>query len=399
MSTESSRSPDDPNGQSPARRRRARRMLTQLRADEREEFLEGLGQRVTPGFDLFLWAAAAGLLIGLGYRFDQPALLIAGALLAPRMSPVAGLSLAAVSGSTRFFLRLTAALALAMALACAVAGVVGGLGIPVNANLLLAFGHIKLNLVDFALLLVGAVVIAVSMARRGEISPLGSAAVAYEVLLPLGAFGVGIARGQTELIEGGLLTFGMHLTWAVAVGLAALALLGFRPLTGSGHSLAAAIGLMGLVGVLGAYGLGASVLAVMPTPTPTPTATPTITPTPTATATRTATPTPTATPTATPTFTPTATPTATPPRGIVIRTGGRGAILREIPSPGGASVGFLAEGDTVEVIGGPEQVGVQIWWEVRAVSGGQVTTGWLLGDLLGTITPTPSPTFTPSPAP
>jgi hypothetical protein len=392
MTSDQSRFPGDPDQQSPARRRRAKRMLTQLRADEREEFLEGLGHRVTPGLDLFLWAAAAGLLIGLGYRFDQPALLIGGALLAPRMSPIAGLSLAAVSGSSRFFLRLTAALALSMAIACAVSGAVGGLGIPANADLLLAFAHIKLNLVDFALLLVGAVTIAVSMARRGDISPLGSVAVAYEVLLPLGAFGVGLARGMPELIEGGLLTFGMHLTWAVAVGLAALALQGFRPLTGSGHSLAAAIGLMGLIGVLGAYGLGASVLAVMPTPTPTPTATPTITPTATATATRTATPTATATATATPTFTPTATPTATPPKGIVVRTGGRGAILRATPSPGGASIGFLAEGDSLEVIGGPVRVDSQTWWEVRAISGGQVKTGWLLGDLLATITPTPSPT-------
>lgn len=367
-------------------------MLTQLRADEREEFLEGLGHEVTPGLDLFFWAIAAGVLIGLGYRFDQPALLIAGALLAPRMSPIAGLSLAAVSGSMRFFLRLAAALVLALALACALSGVVGGMGIPADTSSLLAAGHVKLNLVDFALLLVGAVAIATSMARKGEISPLGSAAVAYEVLLPLGALGVGLIRGQAELIEGGLLTFGLHLTWAVAVGLAALALQGFRPLTGSGHSLAAAIGLMGVVGVLGALGLGASVLAAVPTPTPTPSPTPTITPTPTATATSTITPTHTSTSTITPTRTATATATPTPPRAVVIRTGGRGAILRQIPSPGGASVGFLSEGDPLEVIGGPEQVGAQIWWEVRATSGGQVTTGWLLGDLLGTLTPTISPT-------
>jgi hypothetical protein len=397
MTIDSNPSPGEPDQRPPARRRRAKRMLTQLRADEREEFLEGLGQRVTPGLDLFLWAAAAGLLIGLGYRFDQATLLIGGALLAPRMSPIAGLSLAAVSGSTRFFLRLAAAVALAMVLACVVSGAVGGLGIPADAGLLLAFGHIKLNLVDFALLLVGSVVIAVSMARGGEISPLGSVAVAYEVLLPLGAFGVGLARGEPELIEGGLLTFGMHLTWAVAVGLAALAILGFRPLTGNGHSLAAAIALMGLVGIVGAYGLGASVLAVVPTPTPTATPTPTITPTPTATATSTATPTPTSTPTATPTSTPTATPTATPPRAIVVRTGGRGAILRKVPSPGGASVGFLAEGDSLEVIGGPEQVGSQSWWMVRVTRGGEVTTGWLLGDLLATITPTPSPTSASTP--
>ena len=391
MNIDSNESVGDPEIQSRARRRRASRMLTQLRADEREEFLEGLGHDVTPNIGLFLWAIAAGLLIGLGYRFDQPALLVGGALLAPRMSTIAGLSLAAVSGSLRFFLRLMAALALALALAGALAGAVGGLGVPAEGSSLLVFGHIKLNLVDFGLLLVGAVTIATSMARRSEISALGSAAVSYEVLLPLGAMAVGLVRGQPELIEGGLLTFGMHLTWAVAVGLATLALQGFRPLTGSGHSLAAAIGLMGLVGILGAYGLGASVLAAVPTPTPTPTLTPTTTPTSTATATRTITPTATGTATITPTFTPTATATSTPPLAVVVRTGGRGAILRQVPSPGGASVGFLAEGDPLEILGGPEEVDSQIWWQVRATSDGQIITGWLLGDLVSTITPTPTP--------
>jgi hypothetical protein len=69
--------------------------------------------------------------------------------------------------------------------------------------------------------------------------------------------------------------------------------------------------------------------------------------------------------------------------------------LRQTPSPGGASAGFLAEGDSLEVIGGPELVAGQTWWEVRAASGGQLTTGWLLGDLMATITPTPTSSSTP----
>ena len=58
----------------------------------------------------------------MGYRYDQRALLIAGALVAPRLGPVVGLSLAAVSGSLRFFLRMLVALALGVLLVAVAAG-------------------------------------------------------------------------------------------------------------------------------------------------------------------------------------------------------------------------------------------------------------------------------------
>ena len=77
MSTQSSEPFDPLDRHSAARRRRARRMLTQLRADEREAFLEGLAQLVTPDVSFFLRALAAGLLIGFGFRLDQRALLVA----------------------------------------------------------------------------------------------------------------------------------------------------------------------------------------------------------------------------------------------------------------------------------------------------------------------------------
>ena len=94
----------DPDYLSRARRRRTRRMLTQLQADEREVFLEWLAHQTSPTVAFFIYALLAGLFIGVGFRFDQRALLIAGALLAPSMGPVAGMALAAVSGSLRFFI-------------------------------------------------------------------------------------------------------------------------------------------------------------------------------------------------------------------------------------------------------------------------------------------------------
>lgn len=384
----------DPDRLSRARRRRAQRMLTQLQADEREAYLESLAHSVSPGIELYLYALLAAVLIGLGLRFDQWALLLAGALLAPRMAPVAGLSLAAISGSPRFFLRLVLSVLVAATLLLGVAGAIGGAAIPEGTSSVLAAAHANLNLVDFALLLAGSAWLARSLARghgdRDGPQPgaLPSVAVAYEVLLPFAAAGVGLFSGSRELWQEALLTGALHLTWAVVAGVATLTILGFRPLTGSGHSLAAAIALMAVVGLLSAIGLGASVLAAVPTPTPTPT--PTLTPTATATATATATPTRTATATLTPTATPTRTATATPtpPVGVVVRTGGLGAMLRAVPSTAGTPVGLLQEGDQVSILAGPQVVGGGVWWQVQTADG---KVGWLLGSLLATATPQPSP--------
>ena len=68
----------------------AGRMLTQMRADEREVYLEDLAHQVSPGIDMYLFAALAGLLIGVGFRFDQLALLIAAVLAAPPHRPGGG---------------------------------------------------------------------------------------------------------------------------------------------------------------------------------------------------------------------------------------------------------------------------------------------------------------------
>ncbi|MBN2556814.1 MAG: hypothetical protein JXA97_12810 [Anaerolineales bacterium] len=378
-----------------ARRRRARRMLTQLRADEREAYLEDLAHIVSPSIELYLLALISGALIGLGFRFDQLVLLVSGALLAPRMATLTGLSLASVSGSPRFFGRTIIATLISLTLTAVSAGLSGGMGIGADAGLMLTAGYTSVNLLDFIMLLSGAVLMAVILVREERISPLASTAAAYEILLPLSAAAIGVVTGNADLITGGLLTFGIHTTWAIVAGMIALALLGFRPLTGGSHSIAAAIGLMGLIGVLSAAGLGASVMASLPTPTPTPTFTPKPTATGTITPTPTVTPTPTITPTATATRTPTASPTPIPPPGVVYGTGGIGAIVRDAPDSTGAPVGYLAEGTPLELLSGPTQFGDAAWWFVRfSNDAGDLVEGWLRSDLLATPTATPTATFT-----
>jgi hypothetical protein len=392
MSTQTTESVQDPEHLSRARRRRVQRMLTQLRADEREAFLEELAHAVSPSIDLYLFAALAGLAIGLGFRFEQRALLVGGALLAPRMTPVAGLALAAVSGSARFFLRILISLGVAAALLAVTAGLSGGVGAGPDSTSILAAGHTKINLVDFALLLIGSVVLAATLARGSRVARLPSVAVGYELLMPLGAASVGIGRGEPGLWQGALLTFALHLTWAVVAGLATLAVLGFRPLVGSGHSLTVAIGLMGLIGLLSALGLGASVLAAAPTPTPAPTATPTGTPTPTGTITPTPTRTPTPTVSPTPTNTATATPTPPPPQAVIFGSGIAGVFLRDAPN--GLPIGGLLEGTQLDLLSGPAQIDGQSWWQVRTPDG---QVGWVLSGYVATVTPTPSATASPTP--
>ncbi len=390
MTNQSSEAYDPLEQHSAARRRRARRMLTQLRADEREAFLEGLAQLVSPGLTFFLLALLAGILIGLGFRFDQRALLVAGALVAPTLGPLMGLALSAVSGAVRFFLRMLAAALIALLLLAVAAGASGAIGAGSSPISLLALGHTHLNLVDFALIMIAAGFMAAALAREERLSELASTAIAYEVALPLGAAAIGLLRAEPDLWQGALLTFGLHLAWTLVVAVAVLAAHGFRPLTGASGSLAAAFALMGLVAVVSAAGLGASVLAALPTPTATATPTATITPTPTASATPTATATPTITPTPTATSTPTQTSTPTPMPAVVARTGGTGAVVRATPDPLAAHVGFVADGAEMLVLEGPIEINGALWWHVRYTTVFEETLeGWLQGNYLETATPAP----------
>ncbi len=377
---------EDPESLPRARRRRAGRMLTQMRADERESYLEDLAHQVSPGIDLYLFAALAGLLIGVGFRFDQLALLIAAVLIAPRLGPVVGMALAAVSGSLRYFGRQLGALLLASFLVALVVALVGGTGDRVTASILAA-GYAKLSVVDFGLLIVGASLMSISLVRSGSVEPMASAAVAYELMLPAASIGYGLATGQPSVWQGALMTYVLHLSWAVVAGALVLVLFGFRPLTGSGYSLPAAVALMAAVGLLSALNLGVSVLAAVPTPTPTPSPTPTATRTPPPTVTRTATATGTPTKTLTPTASSTPTVTPTPPSALVFGTGGAGVLLRDAPN--GESLSGLIEGLLVQIIGGPQEVGGETWLQVRVGDGRE---GWILARYIATLTPTPSPT-------
>src|SRR5512136_361117 len=97
--------PDDPDLMPPARRRRARRLLAPLEADERSVVLDQVRRRTSPSFDFFLFSVVSGIIFCVGLMLDSPVVLVLAAVITPLMAPLIGLSLATVVGSYKLFFR------------------------------------------------------------------------------------------------------------------------------------------------------------------------------------------------------------------------------------------------------------------------------------------------------
>ena len=392
--------PDDPERLPPARRRRARRLLAPLNADERAAFLDNVAHRAAPSFDFFLFSLLAGFVLSVGLLLDSPAILVLGAILAPLMAPVVGISLGTVIGSGRYFLRSLVGLVIGSGLVFLASWLVG-LGartwyLP-EGNYALAHLHAQLSWLDFLVLAAASVLTAAALThsydslsvppggslRAGFIpsAALPSVALAYELFLPLAAAGFGLATGIPDLFPDSLLVLTLYLVWAVLLGALTLALMGFKPLTLFGYTLGGAVTLCAIVLLVGASGAGTVAGTKMGLPTPIPTSTPTLTLTPTMTHTPvppTATLTPTLTPTITSTLTPTMTPTPTPVYAIVqAGAAAGGAFIRS--EPAGDIITLLANGTQVQIF--PERVEKDglMWVLVQAPDGVQ---GWMRLDLL-----------------
>ncbi len=253
--------PDDPERLPPARRRRARRLLAPLDIDDRAAFLDALAHRTSPTFDFFLFSLISGVVLALGYILDAPAVVLAGALLAPLMAPLIGVCLGTMVGSVRFFLRSFVGFLIGSALVMASgagAGILSGFwkpGLYYHAHL-----RAQLSWPDISLLALGAIFTAASLVheeRNPGLPRVASVALAYELFAPLAVAGLGLGAGIPYLWPDGLVVFVFHLALAGIIGSLTLAVLGFRPLTLFGYTLGAAVSLLGVILVLGLSGAGA----------------------------------------------------------------------------------------------------------------------------------------------
>ena len=373
----------------PARRRRARRLLAPLNADEKTDFLDVVAHRASPSFDFFLFSLLSGAILSFGLVYDAPSLLVLGAILAPLMAPVVGLSLGTVTGSIRFFFRSLAGLFIGSLLVFAIACLAGYLIRPwLSLALPQAHLHAQLSWFDFLVLAIGSILTAAGMARHERGAGVPSVALAYELYLPLASAGIGLTSGIPFLWPDGLVVFALYLSWAALLGALTFAVVGFRPLTLFGYTLGGVVILVGVILLIGITGAGAAFGAQVALPTAVPTATPTVTLTvtpsltpvpPTATATLTATPTDTPTPTRTPT------PTPTPVFAAIDAGPEGGGFLRSGPSFQADSLALLANGDVVQVLPDePVSEGGAVWIHVIGPGGEK---GWIVQVLLATPTP------------
>lgn len=391
--------PISPEGNTPlppARLRRKRRSLIDLTLDERTTFVRQLAQRLTPGADFFMFSAFSGIAIAVAILMDTPALYILAALLAPFMSPVIGMGLATVVGSFRYFFETLASIVIG-ALIVFLFGALGGWlsslwpGITYQQTIF----HTYFSWPDFVLLTLGAGLTTFMLVRAPQSRPLvTSVAVAYEIYLPVGVAGFGLTSQIPGLWPDGLIVFAVHLGWTALIGTIILAILGLRPLTLFGYTLASTIALVGIVAAVLLSGMGAAFggnVAMAPkpeitqaspivqSPPPTQTKIQNITTDPVSTVTQAILPTQTATTTVT--IAP------TPVWAQVYSAEFNGAVVRAEPKYGGKVVKIVENGDVVQILPETVTTGQVIWVHVSIPPDG--TEGWMVQTLLITATPAP----------
>ena len=382
-------SPQEPL--SPARRRRRSRRILPQGVDQQYSFLEELARRVTPSFDFFLFCIISGVVLTAAVFWDQWALLVLAALLAPFMAPLVGLSLAVVLGSVHFFMQALGGLLVGGALFF-VCGVLGGVFMDARSAQILttvAYQFNQFTWANFLLLTLGAAMTTFLIVRSPRQRPLvASVALAYEVFMPLGVTGFGLISGIPGLWPDGLLVFVVHAAWAVLVGAITLVLIGVRPRGIFGYTAGTTLLLAGVAALIALSGMGTAIGLQVAVPTSTPTDTPTATLTATMTMTP---PPPTATPRPTNTLVPTRTPTLTvsprptPIYGRVNAGSGGGLLVRLEPSRDALVAISLMNGMLVEIVPGSEvQEGTTTWVKVVTTDG---IEGWVVKSLLATATP------------
>jgi len=387
---------EDPSQLPPARRRRARRLLTPMDAVERAAFLERLARRASPPFDFFIFSLFAGVMIGAGLVVDSPVLLVCGALLAPVMAPVAGLSLGTVTGSARFFLRSFLGLLVggALVLGC---GALAGRFVALETAMVLeqAYNFAQISWLNLLISILAGILATAAITHNEHAASRPSAALAYEIYIPLGVAGFGLTTGAPHLWPDGLVVFTFYLAMAALAGVFTLALMGFRPLTLFGYTLGGVLALASIILliVIGSAGAALGTRVALPTLTPTatvtrtpipPTATATITPVP-STATQTANLTPTLTPSPTTTITPSPTPVYA---RIDAGAESGGAKLRAAPGFEGRVLQTYLNDTLVQVLPDTIEVDNRIWAHVIVVADG--AEGWILQSLLSIATPAPN---------
>jgi len=394
--------PNNINELPPARQRHIRRRPRSASLAERQILLDSLITLVAPKLNFFLLSLLGAVLIFTSLYFNEPVILIAAAVIYPFLKPVFGVALFPATHKVSSVLNALISLLITLTLTIAAGALAGWLTTATQVTmrgLLIRFSSpywLDLVLVGFSSFLSVLILL-----RQGQLPRKIGVILSFEILVPLAASGMGLIVGDSQLWPGALIIGLLHLLVSIAVASLSLILFGLPPKKAVGWlliliPLGLALALLAGARMTGMpnFNWHTSVRSASPSPTSILIKTPSQTPSPKAIASSTplpaeATSTNTRTPSQSPTksSTPTQTPTAEPTSYWAIIDALTGAVIRESPDFEAPVAGYVNNGDQIEILNEITPEGSAQWYYVRTNSG---ETGWMLGSLVNTQTPTPA---------
>jgi hypothetical protein len=383
-------------------------MLYPSDAEGQAAVLADLARRSYPTVELFIYSILSGAILAAGYLLDSQAVLIFGILAAPLLTAWVGLSIAAVTGSPRYFFQTLAALLISALLVFLIGVGAGFAAFPFEPRTHQEVHlHASLWIPELAVLTLGAILLVITFVRTEDRPYLPSVVLAYSLYLPISAAGFGLGARLEGVWPQAALVALVHFSWATLFAILTLVFMRFRPRSFGGFLfslliivaiLAALITWMGFGGAARNLVSGTALpskpvatrtpppiltVSVSPSPKPNPSPSVTLLPSPSATASSTAAESVAEVPAET--LTPSITSAPTPVFAKINSPEGGGARVRS--SPGGEYLFTLNNGYIVTVLGETMDVGGVIWAKILVDRNGEKVEGWIIQSLLATATP------------
>ena len=222
-----------------SRRRRTRRIIVPSGRTERSIYVNEIASRLVPAIDYYLFSMLCAVVLGAAILLDHPAIYILAALLAPFMAPLVGLGLSTAVGSFKFFGQSLGGLAIGSAFVF-IGGLLSGWISKLIPNFYpnQALFHTRFSIPDLILLAVGTILaIYLTVRVPKQRSLVASVALAYEVYIPIGVAGFGLASKMPQFFMPALRTAGINILLVILIGTIVLAFLRLRPFTFFGYLL------------------------------------------------------------------------------------------------------------------------------------------------------------------
>ncbi len=203
---------------------------------ERAGLIHALGIRLSASVDFFLQSALFGLVLSLAVFANHEALYLLAAVIAPFLSPLLGLSFAPLYHPGKTFINTLGGWLVGCLLVFGISALAGWISqiLPIS-DYSLAVSHSRLHLYDFILLGFGVVLSILAVVKTLENTAFAAnVALAYEIYIPLGIAGFGLANSGLQTWPEGLTVFFAHFLVALAMALVTWLMIGLRPYTPAG---------------------------------------------------------------------------------------------------------------------------------------------------------------------